>query len=78
MRHFIDLSDDKEDDRIRQIGEKVMKDRVTVGFITEDEPGKADRYIAKLKASFPGIYILRQGPGPVANTVLVKVSPPLQ
>lgn len=51
---FQDLGDNNEDDRIRQIGEKVMKERITVGFVTDDEPGKADRYITKLKARFPG------------------------
>ena len=45
MPPFKDIADLDEDDRIRQIGEAVMRDKLTVGFITEDEPGKADRWL---------------------------------
>lgn len=77
MTRFRDMADEPEDERIRQIGEKTMGEKLIVGFITDDEKGKAERYISKLKARFPGIRVIHQGPGPVAETVLVKVAPPL-
>ncbi len=73
---YKDVSDSPEDDRIRQIGEKVMHEKAIVGFITDADPGKADRYIAKLRKLFPGIQVLFRGNGPVADTVFVKVGPP--
>lgn len=74
---YKDLGDFDEDERIRQIGEKTMRDKLVVGFFTEDEAGKADRYITKLQERFPGIRVVARGNGPVANTVWVKVAPPL-
>ena len=74
---FKDIADEPEDERIRQIGEKTMRQRKkTVAFITDDEPGKADRYIKKLTERFPGLRVVSRGPGPVAKTVFVKVAPP--
>jgi hypothetical protein len=52
-----------------------MGGKLTVGFITDDDPGKAERYISKLQHGFPGIRVIYKGPGPVAETVLVKVGP---
>ena len=74
---YQDIADDPEDERIRQIGEKTMRERLVVGFVTDDEPGKAERYIEKLKKRFAGIRIISKGAGPVAETVLVKVGPPV-
>lgn len=51
---YADLHHVSEDDRIQTIGQKVMRDGLTCGFIVEDE-AKADRYMAKLKEKFPGI-----------------------
>ena len=33
-----------------------------IGFVTDDEEGKAERYIAKLKAKFPTIEVIDQKP----------------
>lgn len=74
---FKDIADHDEDERIHQIGQKAMGERLTVGFITDSEAGKAERYIKKLIERFPGIRVISQGIGPVADTVLVKVGPPL-
>lgn len=74
---FADISDHCEDERIRQIGQLAMGEKKVVGFITDKEKGKAERYIRKLKERFPGIRVIHQGDGPVAETVLVKVAPPL-
>ena len=74
---YQDLGDEAEDERIRQIGEKTMREKLVVGFITDKEKGKPERYIRKLQERFPGIRVIHQGDGPVANTVLVKVAPPL-
>lgn len=74
---YKDIADLQEDERIRQIGEKAMQEKLVVGFVTDSEEGKADRYIAKLKERFPGIRVIYQGDGPVPETILVKVAPPL-
>lgn len=55
-----------------------MRHRKTVGFVVDADPGKADRYIAKLKEKFPGIVVLGKFAGPVKNTVSVKVGPPAE
>jgi len=77
MKHYADIADYDEDERIHQIGEKTMREKLVVGFITDSEKGKAERYVRKLQERFPGIRVLYQGDGPVADTVLVKVGPPL-
>lgn len=75
--NYKDLGDHDEDERIRQIGEKTMREKLIVGFVTDDEEGKADRYIRKLQERFPGIRVIDRGCGPVDATVWVKVGPPL-
>lgn len=76
---FKDLSDDAEDDRIAEIGAFVMRRRRTATFVTEgdteDEKGKADRYIQKLQERFPGIQVVERGAGP-AGSVWVRLGPP--
>ena len=74
---YADLGDFDEDKRVQTIGEAVMKHQLAVAFITDDEPGKVERYIEKLKARFPGIQIVSIVKGPIPNTVSVKVSPPV-
>lgn len=74
---YKDLGDEEEDERIRQIGEKTMNEKLIVGFVTDDDKGKADRYIEKLKKRFPGIRVINRGIGPVAGAVWVKMGPPL-
>lgn len=77
MIPYKDIADEPEDERIGQIGEKAMREKLVVGFITDSEVGKAERYIKKLQERFPGIRVIYQGNGPVADTVLVKVGPPV-
>ena len=77
MPPFKDITDNSEDERIREIGEKTMREKLVVGFVTDSEAGKAERYIRKLQERFPGIRVIYQGDGPVAETVLVTVAPPL-
>jgi len=76
MPPYKDLADLPEDQRILQIGCKAMTEKLTVGFIVDDEPGKAERYIEKLKRGFPGIQVMGRGKGPVKGTEWVKVGPP--
>jgi hypothetical protein len=75
MGKFRDVADLREDDRIDIIGQHVMAGQ-SVGFVTDDEPGKMDRYLAKLKAKFPAIQVEWRKDGPVAETVSAKVSIP--
>ena len=74
--YFADLADFEEDKRIEMIGHTVMAHKKTVAFVTDSDPGKAERYIDKLKKRFPGIVIVDRFDGPVSNTVTVKVGPP--
>jgi len=76
MPPFSDIADLNEDTRIMAIGRAAMVQKKVVAFITDSDPGKADRYIEKLTKQFPGIVIVGRWEGPVANTVTVKVGPP--
>jgi hypothetical protein len=73
---YADITDFEEDKRIEIIGNRVIGENKICSFITDDEAGKADRYVRKLKEKFPGIVEIARGRGPVANTVWVKVGPP--
>lgn len=75
MPIFQDLADEPEDDRIKKIGEEVAKRGRAVAFMTDDEPGKAERYIAKLLKWFPGVRVIGRFSGPVAGVITVKVGP---
>jgi len=77
MTKFVDIADADEDKRIDTIGHRVMVHKETVAFITDDDAGKADRYISKLETKFPGIRVIDRGKGPVPSIVYVKVGPPL-
>lgn len=77
MPDFVDIADHEEDRRIEIIGHQVIAHNRTVRFITDDEPDKADRYIRKLEAKFPGIRVIARGNGPVKKIVWVQVGPPL-
>lgn len=70
---FADIADLEEDRRIDVIGHRAIDHRETVAFVTDDDPGKADRYIRKLKAKFPLIEEIERGKGPVKGTVYIKV-----
>lgn len=73
---FMDIADVEEDKRIEIIGHRAMVHKEKVAFVTDDDAGKADRYIRKLQERFPGIKVIERGNGPVPNTVYVKVGPP--
>ena len=73
---YLDLRRLEEDKRIDMIGHTVMVHKKTAAVITDSDPGKLERYIAKLKKRFPGIVVLGKDKGPVANTVYVKLGPP--
>jgi hypothetical protein len=70
---FADLGGMEEDKRIDTIGHAVRQTKGVVGFITDEEPGKPERYIAKLKAKFPEIVVISQSKGPTKKSVLIKV-----
>lgn len=72
MKAFADLADLPEDDRIDIIAQ-AARDGAIVGFVVEDDQ-KADRYVQKLRER-GRTRIIGRGPGPVENTVLVRVGP---
>lgn len=72
---FKDLADLPEDERIKKIGKAVMEDNLTVGVVVDDrpdDPGKADRYIEKVKAQFPFVRVLVVFKGPIPHTKTIK------
>lgn len=71
---YQDLFDLSEDQRIDLIGHMVVDHKQTNAFVVEDD-AKADRYIKKLVAKFPGVEVVGRGKGPIAGTVYVKVGP---
>ncbi len=73
---YADLGDMEEDKRIDLIGQFVMNKLKTAAVVVDDIPGKAARYIAKLRKRFPGIEIIDQCPGPVSGSWTIKVGPP--
>ena len=75
MPPYKDLADQPEDERIRQIGEKVTREKFTVAVLVDDEPGKPERYIRKLLQRYPGVQILKQVKGPTPGVVTIKVGP---
>lgn len=72
MIPYHDLHERTEDERIAEIGKHASTGKL-VAFITDDEEGKADRYISKLLSRFPDLEVKERLPGPVPNTVTVKV-----
>lgn len=72
MKGFADLADLPEDERIRLAAATAAHGHV-VGLVTDDEPGKPERYIRKLEAH--GVRVIDRGPGPVKHTVLIRVGP---
>ena len=73
---YLDLGDFEEDQRIETIGRTVLEQHKTVAFVTDADPGKADRYIRKLTERFPGLRVLGRFDGPVPDTVTIQVGPP--
>lgn len=53
---FIDLQTLSEDERIALIAQSV-KQGARVGFMVDDTPGKAQRYVNKLKAHVPSVVV---------------------
>ena len=70
---FQDLADLPEDERIKLIAHYVVAPGITVAVLVDDEPGKPERYIEKLRAR--GAVVLSQEPGPVAKVITLKVGP---
>lgn len=74
MKAYADLADLPEDERIRIAAESAVANGAIVGLITDDEPGKPERYIEKLRR-YPQIRVIDRGPGPVKNTVMIRIGP---
>jgi hypothetical protein len=75
MDAYIDVADFEEDKRIDMIGSTAVRLGAgkVVAFVTDSDPGKADRYIAKLLKKFPTLHVIERFDGPVPNTVSVKI-----
>jgi hypothetical protein len=86
IKGYADLADLDEDARIEQIGNAALSGRQTsedkpliIGFVVDDDGGvKGDRYVKKLQDRFPTIRIIDRHKGPVPQTELIRVGPPLR
>lgn len=72
---YVDLHSLEEDKRIDLIGHTVTVHGKTVAVVTDSDPGKAERYIAKLTERWPGCKIIDRFDGPTPGTVTFKVGP---
>jgi hypothetical protein len=70
---YSDLADLQEDDRIRVIGNRVMQLDITASVVTDDTPGKIERYMQKIAVWFPLTEVVEQGTGPTDHAVYFKV-----
>lgn len=75
LAKYIDIADAEEDKRINLIGKAVTESRKTVAFMTDDIPGKAERYIKKLTERFPELEIMDTFKGPVKGVVTIRCKP---
>jgi hypothetical protein len=76
---ILDAHSMSENERIDLIGNRCL---LSMGrefkFLVDDdteEPGKADRYVAKLKQRFPSIVEVRRGPFTKGATIVVVKVP---
>lgn len=61
---FLDMHKLPEDERIRQMC-AVLATGAKIAVLVDDEPGKAERYVSKIRAGCPGVRVLGRSPGPV-------------
>lgn len=75
---FKDITDKSEDERIKEIANKIlMNPDLKIGFVTDaprQDETKAKRYLEKLKKLLPNLTVLYFGPGPTRDIILVKVT----
>lgn len=75
MPQYRDIADMEEDNRIASIGLTAMeRPGKEIAFITDDEPGKPERYIEKLLKQFPSLSVVKQFKGPTPGVVSVIVT----
>lgn len=73
LKGFVDAADLAEDKRITMIGETAMKTGGKIGFVTDSDPGKAERYIKKLLTRYPQLTVIGRCDGPTEGMVTVSV-----
>ena len=79
MPEYRDIADMEEDNRIASIGLVALeRPGKEIAFITDNEPGKAERYIEKLAQRFPSLVVVKRFDGPTPGTVSVIITRPLQ
>ncbi len=69
---YKDLYDLTEDERIQKLVFHLSKGEV-VAFLTDDVPGKADRYLDKIRAHLPQLEVIRRVEGPVPHVVTLSL-----
>jgi hypothetical protein len=68
MPPFLDMHRLPEDERIKQIC-AALATGAKVGVVVDADPGKADRYLSKIRAGLPGVRVINRSPGPVKGCV---------
>lgn len=72
---LVDLHKLTEDQRIDHIGHVVTAHGKTVAICVDATPGKAERYVRKLKRKFPGVTLIDTTDGPTKGVVTIRVGP---
>jgi hypothetical protein len=77
---YVDMHKLSEDERIKFIGTTVMQKRISTWCLTDDEPGKIERYRKKLSERFPLLVLGEETRRnfPVKGTGGFTVNPPPQ
>lgn len=77
MPPLIDLYRLSEDERIDMIGKIAMSGKIIGVMVDGDkvDPGKADRYVSKVRAKFPNVREVERFAGPVKNVTTIKFGP---
>ena len=75
---YADLASMPEDERLDLMGRFVTETGKTVSIITDDEPGKPERYIKKILKRFPHLRIVERFKGPIPGVVTLNLGPDRQ
>lgn len=75
LRGYADLHQLTEDERIQVIGEHVVRQNEIIGVCVDAQPGKAGRYVKKLRENFPQLEVFDVFDGPTPGVVTIKVGP---
>lgn len=72
MAKYVDLHTETEDMSIEEIGRAAMRG-LKVAVVLDDEPGKLERYLRKLRDRYPKVRVIEQFKSPTPGVVSVII-----